>query len=126
LKVGSHRLLGFAFANADLLLEIAPAGEIAFAIGAGEALSGSADVQLIGRPWRDFVEAIDTPMIEALFDGLEPGQRGGPVGRLPSRRSGCRRTAARCPARSPAPLPTRRKPPASCSTGNPSRRSPQR
>jgi EAL domain-containing protein (putative c-di-GMP-specific phosphodiesterase class I) len=79
LKVGSHRLLGFAFANADLLLEIAPSGEIAFAIGAGEALSGSAEIRLIGRSWRDFIQPIDQPMIEALFDGLEPGQRSGPV-----------------------------------------------
>ena len=41
-KVGAHRLLGFAFASADLLLEIAPSGAIGFAVGAGEALSGSA------------------------------------------------------------------------------------
>ncbi|THD79267.1 MAG: EAL domain-containing protein [Phenylobacterium sp.] len=79
MKVGSHRLLGFAFANADLLLEIAPAGEIAFAIGAGEALSGSAEVQLIGRAWRDFILPLDQPMIEAMFDGLTAGQRSGPV-----------------------------------------------
>ncbi|MDE2487446.1 MAG: EAL domain-containing protein [Alphaproteobacteria bacterium] len=79
MKVGSHRLLGFAFANADLLLEIAPAGQIAFAIGAGEALSGSADIQLIGRQWRDFIQPIDQPMVEALLEGLDPGCRGGPL-----------------------------------------------
>ncbi|MFC3070729.1 EAL domain-containing protein [Phenylobacterium soli] len=79
MNIGSHRLLGFAFANADLLLEIAPDGGIAFAVGAAEALSGASDADLVGRGWRDFVEAGDRPMIEALFDGLEAGQRGGPV-----------------------------------------------
>lgn len=79
MKVGSHRLLGFAFANADLLLEIAPSGEIAFAIGAGEALSGSAEIQLIGRKWREFIQPLDQPMIEALFEGLDAGCRGGPL-----------------------------------------------
>jgi EAL domain-containing protein (putative c-di-GMP-specific phosphodiesterase class I) len=79
LKIGSHRLLGFAFANADLLLEISSAGDIAFALGAGEALSGSSETALIGRAWRDFIEPADAPMIEALFDGLETGHRAGPV-----------------------------------------------
>lgn len=79
MKIGSHRLLGFAFANADLLLEIAPGGEIAFAVGAGEALSGSSETNLVGSSWRTFIDPADRPMVEALFDGLEPGQRGGPV-----------------------------------------------
>jgi EAL domain-containing protein (putative c-di-GMP-specific phosphodiesterase class I) len=79
LKIGSHRLLGFAFASADLLLEIAASGKIALAVGAGEALSGSSETALIGRAWRDFIEPVDAPMIEALFEGLETGQRAGPV-----------------------------------------------
>jgi EAL domain-containing protein (putative c-di-GMP-specific phosphodiesterase class I) len=93
-KVGSHRLLGFAFASADLLLEIAPDGAIAFAVGAGEALSGSAELSLVGRAWRDFVDTPDCPMIEALFDGLEPGRRSGPVlVRLAARQGGVPRAA---------------------------------
>lgn len=79
MKIGSHRLLGFAFANADLLLEISPDGEIALALGASEALSGSTETALTGRAWRDFIEPADAPMIAALFDGLEAGQRAGPV-----------------------------------------------
>lgn len=93
-KVGSHRLLGFAFASADLLLEIAPSGAIAFAVGAGEALSGSAELSLVGRPWRDFVATADCAMIEALFDGLEPGRRSGPVlVRLAAHKDGVPRAA---------------------------------
>jgi EAL domain-containing protein (putative c-di-GMP-specific phosphodiesterase class I) len=79
LALVSTRLLGFAFATADLLMEIAPTGEIAFAMGAGAALSGSAETALVGRPWRDFVDAGEHAMVEALFDGLECGLRGGPV-----------------------------------------------
>ncbi|MDB5477243.1 MAG: sensory box protein [Phenylobacterium sp.] len=94
MKVGSHRLLGFAFASADLLLEIAPTGAIAFAVGAGEALSGSAELSLVGRAWRDFVATPDCDMIEALFDGLEPGRRSGPVlVRLAAHKDGVPRAA---------------------------------
>jgi EAL domain-containing protein (putative c-di-GMP-specific phosphodiesterase class I) len=79
LTLGSHRLLGFAFASADLLVEIDAKGVIAFALGASEALSGSSETQLVGRAWREFVAAGDRPMLQALFDGLEGGRRGGPV-----------------------------------------------
>lgn len=95
MKVGAHRLLGFAFANADLLLEIAPQGAIAFAVGAGEALSGSAETQLVGRAWRDFIQPGDCAMIEALFKGLAPGERGGPLlVRLTGNGDGTTRAAA--------------------------------
>ncbi|WP_374575721.1 EAL domain-containing protein [Phenylobacterium sp.] len=79
MTLGPQRLLGFAFASADLLIEIAPSGEIAFAIGASEALSGSPETDLVGRPWRDFVDGEDRPMVQALLDGLQDGQRNGPV-----------------------------------------------
>ncbi|HEY3696994.1 sensor domain-containing phosphodiesterase [Phenylobacterium sp.] len=79
MTLGSHRLLGFAFASADLLVEIDAEGRIAFAVGASEALSGSSETKLVGRPWRDFVDPADRPMLQALFDGLRGGLRGGPV-----------------------------------------------
>ncbi|WP_421932553.1 EAL domain-containing protein [Phenylobacterium sp.] len=79
MAVASHRLLGFAFANADLLLEIASDGQIAFAIGASEALSGSQETALVGRAWRDFIDPRDRGMVQALLDGLCEGQRGGPL-----------------------------------------------
>ncbi|MBS0331556.1 MAG: EAL domain-containing protein [Proteobacteria bacterium] len=74
-----HRLLGFAFASADLLVEIAPDGIISFALGASEALSGAPETALTGRDWRDFIEPIDRRMLAMLLDGLEPGRRAGPV-----------------------------------------------
>jgi hypothetical protein len=79
LPIAPHRLLGFAFASADLLLEVSKSGQIAFAIGASEALSGAPETELAGRAWRDFVDVRDRPMLQALFDGLADGRRGGPI-----------------------------------------------
>jgi len=79
LSIGAHRLLGFAFATADLFIEVSPEGQIAYAMGASEALSGSGADSLVGRPWREFVDPADGPMVEALFAGLETGLRGGPA-----------------------------------------------
>ncbi len=79
MTLSTHRLLGFAFAGADLLLEIEPAGQIAFAIGASETLAGSTETALIDHPWGDFVAREDWAMLQALFDGLSPGARAGPV-----------------------------------------------
>lgn len=79
MSLAPQRLLGFAFASSDLLIEISKAGQIAFAIGASEALSGSAETDLSGRDWRDFIDVRDRPMVQALFDGLVDGRRAGPI-----------------------------------------------
>lgn len=79
MAIGSHRLIGFAFASADLLIEVSTAGEIAFAMGASEALSGSPETALVGRAWRDFVDPADHGMLAMFLAGLEPGARAGPV-----------------------------------------------
>jgi EAL domain-containing protein (putative c-di-GMP-specific phosphodiesterase class I)/GGDEF domain-containing protein len=101
LSIGSHRLLGFAFASADLLLEITSEGRIAFALGASEAISGTLETALIGKPWRVFVDPADHPMVEALFEGLEVGQRAGPlIVRLASE-DGVARAASFCAFRVP-------------------------
>ena len=74
-----HRYLGFAFAAADLLVEVAPDGRVTFAMGAAEVLLGITDTAIAGRSWRDIVDPSDHVMTEALFGGLEPGARAGPV-----------------------------------------------
>ena len=79
LSLAPQRLLGFAFASADLLLEMASDGRIALAIGASEALSGSAETDLVGRAWRDFIDPRDRMMVAALLNGLRDGGRGGPI-----------------------------------------------
>ena len=62
----AHRLLGFAFAAADLLVEVATNGTIAFAMGAGEVLLGVADTALTGRTLADLIDPSDRPMVKAL------------------------------------------------------------
>jgi EAL domain-containing protein (putative c-di-GMP-specific phosphodiesterase class I) len=79
LSLAPQRLLGFAFASSDLLIEVSKVGQIAFAIGASEALSGSAETELAGRAWRDFIDVRDRPMVQALFDGMTDGRRAGPI-----------------------------------------------
>lgn len=79
MSLASQRLLGFAFASADLLIELARKGDIALALGASQTLSGASEAKLAGRPWRDFIDPRDRPMVEALLDGLEDGARAGPV-----------------------------------------------
>jgi EAL domain-containing protein (putative c-di-GMP-specific phosphodiesterase class I) len=101
LSIGSHRLLGFAFASADLLLEITSEGRIAVALGASETISGNLEQALIGKPWRLFVDAADHPMLEALFEGLELGQRGGPVTVRLASEDGVARAASVCAFRLP-------------------------
>ena len=53
MQIAPHRLLGFAFAIADLLLEVAPTGKISFAVGAAAVLAGDGERQLIGRSFMD-------------------------------------------------------------------------
>jgi len=79
LSLAPHRFLGFAFACADLLLEVDDDGRITFAVGAAATLAGPAETSLIGKPWRSYVHEADQPVIEALFAGLDPGARQGPV-----------------------------------------------
>lgn len=79
MSLAPQRLLGFAFASSDLLIEVSKSGQIAFAIGASEALSGSAETELAGRAWHDFIDLRDRPMVQALFDGMTDGRRAGPI-----------------------------------------------
>jgi EAL domain-containing protein (putative c-di-GMP-specific phosphodiesterase class I) len=77
--IAAHRLLGLAFASADLLIEVGPEGKIEFAVGAAHVLGGSAERALVGRQWREFVDPSDHDLVEALFLGIEGLARQGPV-----------------------------------------------
>jgi EAL domain-containing protein (putative c-di-GMP-specific phosphodiesterase class I) len=79
LAANPRTLLGFAFAAADLLLEIDDADIIREALGAGQTVLGQADGALVGRSWRELVAEADQPLIEALFACLDDGQRRGPA-----------------------------------------------
>lgn len=79
LSIAARRLLGLAFANADMLLEIEAGGVILLALGAAQATLGADEASLIGRSWRELVVEADRPMLEALFAGLEDGARRAPL-----------------------------------------------
>jgi EAL domain-containing protein (putative c-di-GMP-specific phosphodiesterase class I) len=75
----AHRFLGFAFACADLLIEVGQDDKITFAIGAAATLAGTIEVALVGHSWRTFVDERDHALIEALFQGLDGAARQGPL-----------------------------------------------
>jgi EAL domain-containing protein (putative c-di-GMP-specific phosphodiesterase class I) len=79
LRIAPHRLLGFAFASADLLLEVEPGGVIGFAIGAAGVIAGAAERSLIGRTLGEFIDARDQALVDALIGGADGDGRQGPV-----------------------------------------------
>jgi EAL domain-containing protein (putative c-di-GMP-specific phosphodiesterase class I) len=79
------RFLGLAFASADLLFEIDPAGTIAFAAGATKKIAGADDAALMQGSWRLLFDPSDHGVFAALIDSLGPMGRKGPVRcRLPA------------------------------------------
>ena len=97
-----QRFLGFAFASADLLLELAPEGSVVFAAGAVHAVTGLSEAEIAGKAWRSLVAHADQAMVEAMLDTLEGGVRRGPVNVLLAPTADQeRRTAAFCACRLP-------------------------
>ena len=74
-----HRFMSFAFAGADLLVELDKQRNIAFALGATSGLSALNEIELVGKPWQAVFATEDHGLIAALLDGLKPGSRCGPI-----------------------------------------------
>ncbi|OAN44734.1 signal transduction protein [Paramagnetospirillum marisnigri] len=55
LKQQRDRFIAFAFAGADLLLEMDDQDVVTYSAGAGEALYGISDAELVGKPLADFI-----------------------------------------------------------------------
>lgn len=92
------QLVGLAFAGADLVFEVTEAGEVTFALGATEHLTGRKPSDFVGSNWRDVVGPDDADLLTTLLENLKPGERQGPlrvalssspVGRLPRFASLC-------------------------------------
>jgi EAL domain-containing protein (putative c-di-GMP-specific phosphodiesterase class I) len=77
LSVDPRRLLGLAFAAADLLIELEPDGRIVFALGATHSVLGPDAPALIGADWRSLVHEDDRPVVEAMLAAVEDGARRG-------------------------------------------------
>jgi EAL domain-containing protein (putative c-di-GMP-specific phosphodiesterase class I) len=71
--------MAFAFAAADLLIELDAKGHVSFAIGAANIFFDEDEKTLEGRLWRDLVAEDDAPLVEALVEALDVGGRYGPV-----------------------------------------------
>jgi EAL domain-containing protein (putative c-di-GMP-specific phosphodiesterase class I) len=74
----SARLLGFAFAAADLLIEIDPAGKILFAAGGTAALATEAAHTLVGGPATALFSDASAKEFALLCRTLPEGERSGP------------------------------------------------
>lgn len=70
----SKRLLGLAFASADLLLELDPAGNIVFALGCSPVAGTGADV-LVGSSLFDRTGRASGGIVRKVLADLSPGAR---------------------------------------------------
>jgi hypothetical protein len=73
------RFLGFAFANADLLLEIDREGKILFAAGATQGLTDGADATLTGKSAADLFSEDAGARLKRELRALKVGGRTGPL-----------------------------------------------
>lgn len=78
MPIDPRRLLGLAFASADLLLEVED-GRVVLALGAAQKIMGQDERALASRAWRDLFAAADQPLIDSLTLALTDGYRRGPV-----------------------------------------------
>jgi EAL domain-containing protein (putative c-di-GMP-specific phosphodiesterase class I) len=74
----SKRLLGLAFASADLLLELDPAGQVVFALGSSPEAGTPADA-LVGSVLFERVGKASAKALEAVLSDLAPGTRSAPL-----------------------------------------------
>jgi EAL domain-containing protein (putative c-di-GMP-specific phosphodiesterase class I) len=80
LRLERDRYVAFAFAAAELLLEVDNEGAIRFAAGAARALSGRDPETLLGRPFEELLAAEDRPLFAALSASVAHGGRFVPIG----------------------------------------------
>lgn len=74
-----RQLLGVAFASADLAFEVGKDGAISFVVGATKQILGLEASQVVGRPWRDFVDDDDARVISLILADVKPGERRGAI-----------------------------------------------
>ncbi len=71
------RFLGFAFANADLLLEVDKMGKVSFAVGAATEFGG--DDKMTGSALGRLFEPSESAKLSTHLHALGPGGRSGPL-----------------------------------------------
>ena len=78
LKTLRDRFMAFAFASADLMLEVSEEGSIIFAIGAVKSLTGEKGEELEGQNWLNLFSTYEQARMLALQEEAPHGVRCGP------------------------------------------------
>lgn len=78
-KTQRDRFLAFAFASADLFVEIGESGEISFAIGAARSLTGIDHTTLTGQNWLDIFTRHDRGALARMRKDAQEAERCGPL-----------------------------------------------
>lgn len=78
LSLDPRRLLGLAFASADLLVELQN-GRVRLALGAAQKVMGASEAALAGKAWAELFHADDRALMEAMLSCADDGVRRGPV-----------------------------------------------
>lgn len=72
------RFLAFAFASADLFLEVSEEGRVTFALGAAKGVTGIEDDSLVGKKWLELFSVYEQATMINLLERAKPGVRCGP------------------------------------------------
>ncbi|HVJ53128.1 MAG TPA: EAL domain-containing protein [Aliidongia sp.] len=88
LREERDRFVAFAFAAADLLVEIEPSGTIRFVSGAAQALLDVTAAEMACRDFREFVDPADLAFFERLLTNIADHGRIEPVALKLRRRGG--------------------------------------
>jgi EAL domain-containing protein (putative c-di-GMP-specific phosphodiesterase class I) len=78
LSIDPRRLLGLAFASADLLVELQN-GRVRLALGAAQKVMGKTEAGLAGQAWSSLFHPDDQPLMDAMLSCADDGVRRGPV-----------------------------------------------
>ncbi len=96
LREDRDRFVGFAFANADLLLELDGASRVQWAGGAVKSILGEDPERVIGQPLVGILADPDAILLRAALKDLKPGQRQRDLNLLLQRRSDAQQTVEVC------------------------------
>lgn len=75
LRAERDRFVGFAFSNADVLLELDESSKVLWAGGAIKSILGTENADLTGKPLTTILTPADGVLLKAALRNLGPGQR---------------------------------------------------
>ncbi|HJV40503.1 EAL domain-containing protein [Caulobacter sp.] len=78
MSIDPRRLLGLAFASADLLVELRD-GQVRLALGAAQRIMGRSETALMGVAWSSLFHPDDRPLMDAVLASADDGLRRGPL-----------------------------------------------